>query len=245
MASSIFCTALVAYRLHKISEGWEYTWSLESLAIIHPGHTFFFLLWNLFLAWIPYGIALLLKYQIADGKDSDGHSWIPYNRALSRPIWKATAGLVFLTWLFFLPNAPYLITDLIHLRGRTPIPYWYDIMVFMAFAWTGLLLGLQSIHCIHQWLEEDLLFSRLAAWIIIAFCIAATGFGVYIGRYLRWNSWDIVSRPTAVLSDIMNQLSMNGDHSHNLGLGLLLSVFLLLAYMSFTAGSAGKVLRKP
>jgi uncharacterized membrane protein len=81
---------------------------------------YFNLVWNLFLAWLPLAFAFLA------GRDSN-----------SRLRLFLCAGL----WLLFLPNSPYLVTDLVHLRPRPPVPLWFDILLVQSFVLTGLLLG--------------------------------------------------------------------------------------------------------
>src|SRR5688572_2696654 len=94
-----------------------------------------FLVWNLFLAWIPFIIAFLVSRRL---------------EKISLP----TLCICLFVWLLFLPNAPYLITDLIHLRPRDGIPLWYDAVIFFLFAFHGLLLGLLSTLFIHEIFEK-------------------------------------------------------------------------------------------
>ena len=111
------------------------TFSLTLLfvRIILTGHlTYAFLAWNLFLAWIPFMISQKLSTE--------------KNR------WKIL--LLFSTWLLFLPNAPYIITDFLHLRQRPPVPYWYDILLMFSAALNGLLLGLASLLIVEKFLID-------------------------------------------------------------------------------------------
>src|SRR6185503_20161926 len=129
--------------------------------------TYAFIAWNLFLAWIPFAIS-----QRITGVT---------NR------WKIL--LLFSAWLLFLPNAPYIITDFLHLKERPPIPYWFDVLLLFSAALNGLLLGLVSLFTIEGFLAKRY-GNRISALLILcSFFLCA--FGIYIGRYLRWNSWDI------------------------------------------------------
>ena len=135
-----------------------------------------FLLWNLALAAIPWFAARSLA-------------------AARSPSSLAAAAV---PWLLFLPNAPYLVTDLVHLRVRPPVPIWFDVLLFASFALAGCVLGWASLEKVHVKLARTLGRARSAA--AIAAAILLTGFGVYLGRFDRWNSWDVLTRPGDLLS---------------------------------------------
>jgi uncharacterized membrane protein len=134
-----------------------------------------FLLWNLFLAAVPWAAAQL--FAAVRGRAA-----------------LAVTGVV---WLLFLPNAPYLLTDLIHLRPRHGVPHWFDALLFGAFALAGCVLGWASLERVHLRVARSA--GRLRAAAAVALALFLTGFGVYLGRFLRWNSWDVVARPRALL----------------------------------------------
>jgi len=172
--------------------------------------TFVFLIWNLFLAWIPFGLAILVNKLDAQGK----------------------SGLIIFpiigTWLLFFPNAPYLLTDLLHLQPRNSIPYWYDIMMFTSFAWTGLLLGLISLYPIHQFFKKYL--SKPLEHGLVVLLIFLCSLGIYIGRFLRWNSWDIIYQPKGLLTDLHNIFFYPTELFPELGITLLFFCFLYPLY---------------
>lgn len=142
---------------------------------------FAFLLWNLFLAFIPYTLSSAAA--ALDRTRSPGRSFL----------------LVFLAapWLAFLPNAPYLVTDLVHLRTPSSVPVWYDVTMFACFAGAGCLLGAASLDTMRK------VFSRrvgiVAAQGSALGALALSAVGIYLGRVLRLNSWDLVLRPGRVL----------------------------------------------
>jgi len=143
-----------------------------------------YLVWNLFLAWLPL---LMATAAVA-------------NR--HRPPLVIFWGLL---WLLFLPNAPYLITDLMHLRPYAPVPVWYDALLLFSFALCGLLLALRSLSLMHS-----IATGRLGAWGGWLFVLSAavlSSFGVYIGRFLRWNSWDVFANPGRLSADILAHLN--------------------------------------
>ena len=167
-----------------------------------------FLVWNLFLAWIPLGLAISA-----------------YSRARRR-----VDGLVWVSlavWLLFFPNAPYLLTDFIHL-DEGPAPLWYDALMLSAFAWTGLLLGFASLYLVQMVLRRAL-GSRLA-WVAAAGALALASVGVYIGRFIRFNSWDALLHPLRVADVIQEQLT--GVPLRMAAALLGLTAFLLVGYLA-------------
>lgn len=188
-----------------------------SLSVFRVLHTdtrmYLFLNWNLFLAGIP---------------------WIVSSFVLLRPkIWnsKIIMGLLLGIWLLFFPNAPYILTDLYHLKSRTVIPIWFDMILILSFAWTGLLLGILSLLDI----EKILLKSISRKWVtaISMVLLFVTSFGVYLGRFLRWNSWDILQNPLGLLQDIGVRFSHPFEHPRTWGMTLLFGLFLNMIYWSF------------
>ena len=170
--------------------------------------TYAFLAWNLFLAWIPFAISQKL---------SVANNW-----------WKIL--LLFSAWLLFLPNAPYIITDFLHLRQRPPIPYWYDILLLFSAALNGLLLGLASLLVVEKFLIQRY-GNRISA--LLMFCsFFLSSFGVYIGRYLRWNSWDIITNPNDIASDILERVLNPFDHFGTWSVTFLFGSFFYIIYYS-------------
>ncbi len=155
---------------------------LQFFRMIYTGQWLFvFLIWNLFLAWIPLLISSKLQlYQ-------------PKNRILFI--------VVFLSWLAFVPNSFYIITDLFHLDMNEKVPLWYDLALLLSFAWNGLLLGIVSIRQM-QLLLENFLNRKLGLFFLLP-VMALNGLGIYIGRYLRFNSWDILTNPLQLAQDII------------------------------------------
>lgn len=139
------------------------------------GPAFRFLWWNLLLAWVPWLLSLPVAVV--------GRRWL-------------ALGLV-PVWLVFFPNAPYLVTDFIHLRPRPPAPLWLDVLVLGSFALAGCVLGWLSLTNVHRALERFL--PQRGAWAVVLGVVGLSGFGVYLGRFLRWNSWDVVTEPGPLL----------------------------------------------
>jgi uncharacterized membrane protein len=146
------------------------------------GIRFVFLWWNLFLAWVPWLVASTLPHLTS--------RWL---------FWPAVV-----LWLTFFPNAPYLVTDLMHLKGRAPVPLWFDVLFLSSFAWAGCALGWDSLALVHR--TTTLRWGRWPANAFVVACLGLCGVGVYLGRFVRFNSWDVVTRPAALLQQATTQL---------------------------------------
>lgn len=178
-------------------------------ALFYHQYHYLFLIWNLFLAWVP---VLVLRFM-----------GTPENRRISLEE-IACIGI----WFVFLPNAPYILTDLFHLRQDMQVPIWYDWMVLLAFGWTGLLLGMWSLKRVQLWVEFR--FGKRTAFYFIPLSLLICAFGVYLGRYGRWNSWDIVTQPVSLLTDVCSSFT----RPRALGMTGLYALFLTFAWWSFS-----------
>ena len=167
-----------------------------------------FLLWNLFLAWIPLALAIGA-----------------YSRARRRV--DALVWVSLVVWLLFFPNAPYLLTDFVHLN-EGPAPLWYDALMLSAFAWTGLLLGFASLYLVQMILRRA--FGLRLAWVAVVGALALASVGVYIGRFIRFNSWDALLHPLRVADVIQGQLTAVPMRMAEALLAL--TAFLLVGYLA-------------
>jgi uncharacterized membrane protein len=146
--------------------------------------TYAFLVWNLFLAWMPLLFAIAATF------------------SRRSPLLVISFGSL---WLLFLPNAPYLITDLMHLRPAGAIPTWYDAIMFFSFALSGLLLGLHSLSLMQEIVERR--WGFFVGWLFVVVAAVLSSFGIYVGRFLRWNSWDVFVNPFHLSTDILTSLN--------------------------------------
>jgi len=175
-----------------------------------------FLVWNLFLAWLPMMLALLAceKYQATGGRD-----W----RFLSLAA----------AWLLFFPNAPYIFTDLIHLTTRFYPYFWVDLSLILLCALTGLVLGFVSLYLMQSVVRQML--GRAASWLFIVAVAGLTGFGIYLGRFLRFNSWDVLFKPRQVYHGIGNWVADPLANSTSLAFPILFGTFVFVTYLMLYA----------
>lgn len=147
---------------------------------------YLFLVWNLFLAGIPFAITQLFKMISKLGS------------------LKVVGFIGFATWLLFLPNSPYIITDFVHLHNDRSNLVWLDLFLVFVFAFNGLLLGLLSMLDMFS-LIENRYGSRVAKYTLLKVCFLS-GYGIYLGRFLRFNSWDITTKPISLFYQIAHSL---------------------------------------
>ncbi len=155
--------------------------------------TYWFLAWNLLLAWLP----LLF-------------SWWLVLRLPNRRWFSPLNVLLTILWLGFLPNTFYIASDIIHLKATGGISILFDVTMMLSFTWNGFLLGYTSVYLIHQQLKKRL--GRYEAHSLIAFVFLLVSFAIYLGRYLRWNSWDVLINPAGLLFDVSDSFVNPSSH---------------------------------
>jgi uncharacterized membrane protein len=150
-----------------------------------PGDAY--LAWNLFLAWLPFGLSLWLM------------------RVLGRKAWSSWEGLaVSGVWLAFLPNSFYMVSDFIHLPEAGASNALFNAVLFTSFIFTGLALGVGSLYLVHTELRRRLTSRGAGAWIAAILLVCSVA--IYIGRDLRWNTWDVLFDPAGLLFDLSSRL---------------------------------------
>ena len=198
MAASLICVGLIAAR----------SW------YSHTYH-YWFLLWNLVLAWVPFVFAAI-AYRLASAR-----------RAVLYVLIFAAA----VVWLAFFPNAPYILTDFLHLGSMGDIvPGWYDVLMLYWFAWTGLILGIVSLYLMQEIVAHGL--GMTAGWVFVVVAAGLGSFGIYLGRFLRWNSWDIVRRPGPLADELLGRVTDPASQPRLLGFTLLFALLFLFIYVA-------------
>lgn len=170
---------------------------------------YIFLLWNLFLAFIPY--------------------WI--TKDIEKIEGKTKLFIVLTTWLLFIPNSFYIITDLFHFTHIRSAPKWFDLLLIFSFAWNGIVCGIISVRKIE--LIATFLLRKKSYPIFLIFVIMwLCAFGIYIGRYLRFNSWDIITDPFDLARGISYLLSHPFRNAYTWGMTLCYSIFMTFLYFT-------------
>ena len=177
-----------------------------------------FLVWNLELAWIPFVVAVVFY-----------DSW---RRGRSRWV----LGALGVLWLLFLPNAPYMVTDLVHLGRIGGAPLWYDGAMISAFAGTGLLLGLGSVFLVHTVALRSL--GPRLGWAVLLPVLALCSAGVVLGRFARLNSWDALVRPGRLAQFVVAHANDPLASRRALAATVGYAAFLVLAYVVLYAVSS-------
>ncbi len=192
-AISLYCIMLSAFRFF-------YTGT----------HRYFFLNWNLFLAFLP---------------------WLLTSLAVLRNVTSRVAILVIMAiWLLFFPNCLYILTDLIHLRQIEEAPLWLDLVLLLSFAWAGLCYGFISLMDIEYFLGERF-GARRRTVILLSICMIYTAaVGVYIGRFWRWNSWDVLGNPAELMHDTFDRFTDRGNSYRIFGFTVLMGTLLNFMY---------------
>jgi uncharacterized membrane protein len=202
--TSVLCAMLIAVRAYQV----EYV-------------QFRFLLWNLFLAWLPLLVSMsaLLLTRIATGR-----------------VLVIGLALFGIAWLLLYPNAPYLTTDFIHLiyspvytgydgYDSDKLLLWYDLVLFFLFSWCGMLLGYLSMRHFHAIVSHYI--SALSGWMFVLIVSFLGGFGVYLGRVERLNSWDVLFSPFRLIEGVLE-----GINAKSAIFTILFGMLILIIYCS-------------
>jgi len=200
VVASFFCVALVAYRV------------MAGCEVRHA-----YLVWNLFLAWLPLLFAVLAAERFEAGARLRDRKFLALGTA----------------WLLFFPNAPYIFTDVVHVMDTWWPAFWVQLMLILLCAMTGFLAGFLSLQVMHRLATR--LWGRVAGWLFVIAVSGLTGFGVYLGRFVRLNSWEVVTSPISLAyhtrSAVWNVLTQH----HDAKFLFLFSLFLLLGYVMLHA----------
>lgn len=198
VAASLVCIALIAAR----------SWYSRT-------YHYWFLLWNLALAWVPFVFAAI-AFSLAAAR-----------RAVLWVLVVLAAGV----WLAFFPNAPYILTDFLHLGSMGDIvPGWYDVLMLYWFAWTGLMLGIVSLYLMHEIVARGL--GAVAGWVFVVLVAGLGSLGIYLGRFLRWNSWDLVRRPGPLADELLGRFTDPASQPRLLGFTAIFALLFLFIYVA-------------
>jgi uncharacterized membrane protein len=135
-----------------------------------------------------------------------------------------------LLWLFFLPNAWYVLTDFIHVPTTGEISVIFDIVMISALVFSGFILGFGSLMLVHKELLKR--FSVPRAHAIIGGVLMLSSFAIYLGRELRWNSWDIVADPGGIILNVSDRIVNPFGYPSALNFTLLFFLLLSVLYIA-------------
>lgn len=193
---------------------------LMLLRILAAGNMrYLFMVWNLFLAWVPAAFSLLL---------------VRWMRTKKRRQWEGV--LYAIAWLAFLPNSFYILTDFIHLKRTGEVHILFDVVFFFSFVFASYAAGFSSVYVVHRELRKKL--DGVTCAVIISGAFLLCGYAVYLGRVLRWNSWDLVTNPAGILFDASDGVIRPLENPQMI---LITSVFFLL--LTATYGTIYELVR--
>ncbi len=177
-----------------------------------------FLVWNLFLAWLPvlFAVAAREKYRTTPPGARLGLACLGLSCA----------------WLLFFPNAPYICTDLVHLTSRFFTQFWVDFTIILTCAFIGLVLGFVSLYLMHAVVVQR--YGQIKGWLFVIGAAGLSSFGIYLGRFLRLNSWDVIAQPGKLYQGISN-VAFGQAHPHQFAFLALFATFLLMSYVMLYA----------
>ena len=185
---------------------------LMGFRIFYTGEPLFlFLVWNLFLALIPY----FISRRIIKKANSNKRFFF----------WAGT-----IVWLLFLPNSFYILTDLFHLDMNETVPLWFDLALLLSFAWSGLLAGTLSIRHMERYFEVN--YGPASDLFFLYPVMFLNALGIYIGRYLRFNSWDVLTDPFQLVKEIVYLFIHPLRNRFDWSMILCYSVLMTIIYLS-------------
>lgn len=174
--------------------------------------TYLFLAWNLFLAFVPYLITQWLWMQSPDTKQ------------------RIKQAALLLVWLLFIPNSFYILTDLFHLDKFDEAPKWFDLLLIFSFAWNGLLFGTISVRRAEMILERAT--GQGLSLFVVFVVMWLNAFGIYLGRYLRFNSWDILLQPFSLFREMFEVIFHPLRNKMEWGMIAVYAIFMTVLYIT-------------
>lgn len=168
---------------------------------------FLYFIWNLFLSWIPLVVSIIMTY-------------IYSSKMRGKLIFLLPLGVI---WLLFYPNAPYMITDFIHFRNNYTFLIWYDLVIYATFIWTSYLLGFVSVFLIKRIVAKAT--NKFISWIFMIFVLFLSSYAIYIGRFIRLNSWDALFNPKYIFNIFIKNIN-----KYSIIFSLIYGALLTLTY---------------
>jgi len=190
--------------------------------IFYDSGFLWFLNWNLFLAWLPLISAWMLCHHLKKNR------------------WLSVQGIVWsVVWLVFLPNSFYIASDFVHLKVTATRALLFTIVMLMSFTINGMILGFSSLYLVHRELVKRL--KPTTAHGVVTGVLLLSSFAIYLGRYLRWNTWDLLINPAGLIFDISDRLINPSSYAETFRITFVF--FVLLSSLYATIWQATRTLR--
>ena len=199
----ILLSSLFAFTLYLVRAVYSGSW----LVYIN-------LSWNLVLAWVPFTFSIFTAGLF---------------RTFPKRWWLVIPPAAI--WLVFFPNAPYMITDFFHLAPRAGVPLWYDVLLLAVFSWTGVFLAIASLRTMQ--IITSVFLGKAISWLFVLFALGLSGLGIYLGRFGRWNSWDLILNPKGILAEVAKSFLEPMENLRFFGFTILFTGFLFVCYLMF------------
>ncbi|QAA35093.1 hypothetical protein C1I91_27545 [Clostridium manihotivorum] len=198
---------------------------------ISPYKSPYFMVWNLFLAWIPLEIIDLI---------------IRINNSFKAKNVFVINYILWILWILFYPNSPYMVTDFIHIIGNKyvlsrPIhpnyaitnrimfndnfKIWLDFVNIAIGVWLGYIVGFIALNKAHKTFFRKLGFAK--SWLIVFLINIISGYAIYLGRFIRWNSWDIITKPKNIFIILLNNINRKSFYFTILFGGFMFILYLI------------------
>lgn len=186
---------------------------------------YLFLFWNIFLAFVPFLISGIVM-------------------RMSENFNKKYLGVIIIggiLWLITFPNAPYLVTDVIHLGHNRLMPQWYDVILLFVTAWIGMLFTFYSLLNIEKALRT--IYTKIKTGVFLGLLILISSFGIYVGRFLRWNSWDVITNPQELIVDVWQIFEHPRLHGEAYAFTFTMLLFIGASYYAWKSRTEVKELK--
>jgi uncharacterized membrane protein len=182
-------------------------------------------IWNTFLAWVPWlcSVGALRLHE-------------------SLPLRRGPVVALACVWLAFFPNAPYLVTDFVHFDRARSFAWWYDVGMMLTFAWTGCFLAIVSLRIMQEIVRS--LLGGVASWTFVVLTLGLSGIGIYLGRFARLNSWDLLTQPLMIGQRVIAGVLDITQHPRTIGVTLMFSSLLFVCYLTWTSSPPTLVRRQ-
>lgn len=173
-------------------------------------HDYSFIPGNLALAWVSLLVIVVLAKRLKTTRWQSGQNI-----------------LLTIVWLAFLPNAWYVLTDFIHVYPNGEISQLYDIVLISTLVFSGFAIGLTGLSLFYK--EICRRYNPGTSILLTEAVILLSSFAVFLGRDLRWNTWDVLTNPGSVVVNVSDQVT--DPLGNQRGLNVTILFFILISFL--------------